>query len=89
MCAISTGMSERKNMFILEITGFTQIGFVYSDFDVSKKYSVVGESPDLFLCFLVRVISSLCERPKDLTVEDLIAEHDVRQEHVSFRDIFL
>jgi hypothetical protein len=71
-------------MFISVIANYTKVGVVNLNFNVSKKYSVVGKFPNFFFRQLVCVLHSLGERREERAVEDVIVDDNVGDKHIWF-----
>jgi Na+/glutamate symporter len=76
MWAISTGIKERKKIFILVV-----VSVVDTNFDVSEKDRPVRELPDFLFCLLVGVIRRFLQGVKEATVEDVIGKDNVGNKH--------
>lgn len=73
---ISTGINERKKMFILVV-----VSVVDPDFNVAEKYSVIREFPDFFSRLFFCEFGSFFECPKEGAVKDVVSEDGVGDEH--------
>ena len=76
MWAISTGIKERKKMFI-----FVIVSVVDTNFDVSEKDRPVRKFPDFLFCLLVGVIRRFLQGVKEATVEDMVGKDNVGNKH--------
>jgi len=76
--AISAGINERKKMFILVV-----VGVVNTNFDITEEDRIVGELPDFLLGLFVSVTRRFLQGKEEVTVEDLVCEDNVGNEHVS------